>query len=71
MIGFVSETFQRAAPELSKIRDEYFTKFIIGELDLDAAWNEYVTTYRNAGYDTLEEEVQEYCRADVSGKCRK
>jgi putative aldouronate transport system substrate-binding protein len=71
VIGFVSETFQRVAPELSKIRDEFYTKFILGELDVDANWDEFVTTYRKAGYDTLEEEVQEYCRADVSGKCRK
>lgn len=71
VIGFASKTFQRVLPDLSKLRDEYFTKFIMGEMDIDAKWDEYVQLYKEGGYDTLEKEVLEYCDDDVSGKCRK
>jgi len=70
VIGFASETLQRVQPDLQKIRDEFYTKLITGEIDFEAGWDEFVSEYRNAGYDTLEVEVQEFCR-QVAGKCRR
>ena len=56
--------------DLQKIRDEFYTKLITGEIEFEAGWSEFVAEYRKAGYDTLEVEVQEFCR-QVAGKCRR
>ena len=60
VVGFASPTLLRVQPDLSKLRDQYFIKFITGELGIDQKWDEYVKAYRDAGYDILEKEVNEY-----------
>lgn len=60
VVGYASENKMVIDPELTSLRDEYFIKFITGEKSLDADWDEFVKLYHEAGYTTLEQEVNEF-----------
>lgn len=51
-----SEINAKVSGTLNTIVDEYYVKAIIGELDIDATWNDYVQRWRtNGGNDLLAE----------------
>ena len=58
--GFSSENNTKLAPAIKDVYDKYQAQFITGELDIDKYWDEYVKKYREAGYDIIEKEVNEY-----------
>lgn len=48
-------------PDLPKIEDQYFVKFLSGELDVEAGWNEFVQTWlKSGGQAVLDSADKEY-----------
>lgn len=58
--GFSSENYVKYIGDMSKVRDEYFTKFITGEYDIDAKWDEFVAEYNRAGNELIIPEVNAF-----------
>jgi len=55
---------------LSSITNEYLSKFIVGQLDVDTDWHTYVEAYENMGAADLEKTINEAvatARANYSG----
>lgn len=46
-------------PDLNRIRDEYLIKFILGEIDLDKGYDDFVALWKSSGGDTLTELVNQ------------
>lgn len=58
--GFSSENNTRMAPAMTDVFNKYQARFVTGELDIDSGWDEYIQKYKEAGYDTVEKEVNDY-----------
>ena len=59
----LDEEFQVLSADVKGVEDEFFFKAIAGEIDIDAAWDGYVASWRNAGGDRLLAEVTRQYRA--------
>lgn len=46
-------------PDLGKLQNEYFIKFVTGEVDLDGGFDDFVTLWLNSGGRVLTQEVNE------------
>ena len=57
------EDFQVLSAEVKTVEDEFFFKAIAGEIDIAAAWDDYVAAWRNAGGDALLAEITRQYRA--------
>lgn len=56
--GFASENLVKYEADVNKAKEEYFTKFITGELDIDAGWQEYIDAMYSVGLDKILEDVE-------------
>ena len=59
----LDEDFQVLSADVKAVEDEFFFKAIAGEIDIDAAWDGYVASWRNAGGDRLLDEITRQYRA--------
>ena len=59
----LDEEFLVRAAEVKTVEDEFFFKAIAGEVDIAAAWDDYVAAWRRAGGDQLLEEITRQYRA--------
>ena len=53
------------AAEVKTVEDEFFFKAIAGEVDIAAAWDDYVAAWHAAGGDELLEEITRQHRAGM------
>lgn len=61
MYGIVTDTYNTLFPDLKKIEEEWFIKFLTGEADVEKDWNKYVTHWKQkGGVEILESMVEEY-----------
>lgn len=47
----LSDEGKKIEAKLTDIRNQYFVKFFVGELDVNSNWDKFVQEYRNAGLD--------------------
>ena len=47
--GIITDEYTKLNSELESYMDNNITKFIMGELDLDKDWDNFVSTYLNMG----------------------
>lgn len=50
-----AETTATIQTDIETYQEEMNLKFIMGEVDIDATWDEYVATVKSLGYDTVQE----------------
>ena len=60
VVGYSSDNNTELFPRVQDVINEYSAQFISGRLDVDADWDAYVQAVNAAGYETLQQEVQEY-----------
>lgn len=46
--------------DMNTIRDEYFTKFITGELDIDENWQAFLDAFNQAGNELVTQDVNAF-----------
>ena len=61
MYGIVTDTYNTLFPDLKKIEEEWFVRFLTGEADVEKDWNAYVKQWKQkGGVEILESMVEEY-----------
>ena len=61
MYGIITDTYNTLFPDLKKIEEEWFVKFLTGEADVEKDWNAYVKQWKQkGGIEILESMVEEY-----------
>lgn len=58
--GFTSDNYVKFVGDMNTVRDEYFTKFITGELDIDENWQAFLDAFNQAGNDVVTEDVNAF-----------
>jgi putative aldouronate transport system substrate-binding protein len=58
--GFTSENYVKYVGDMNTIRDEYFTKFITGELDIDENWQAFLDAFNQAGNELVTQDVNAF-----------
>lgn len=58
--GFTSENYVKYVGDMNTVRDEYFTKFITGELDIDENWQAFLDAFNQAGNELVTQDVNAF-----------
>jgi hypothetical protein len=56
--GYRSEAWDEYGADVSTIQDEFMWQAVVGQIDIDAEWDNYVATWMRAGGEEVIEEAQ-------------